>query len=106
MSPRLWPAAAVEQGKRVAADPWQEALEHVQGWAHNGREMIATSTLLGDVLNIPGGQYDTIKAKRLARAMKALGWHGPDTLTLSSGRKAKGYWRLTQRPDEMYEGGI
>lgn len=106
LSPRLWPAAAVEQGKRVAADPWQEALEHVQGWAHNGREMIATSTLLGDVLNIPGGQYDTIKAKRLARAMKALGWHGPDTLTLSSGRKAKGYWRLTQRPDEMYEGGI
>ncbi|MFN7882115.1 MAG: VapE domain-containing protein, partial [bacterium] len=96
----LWQSAAIEQGKRVPPDAWQEVLEAVRGDACRGREQITSRDLLMEVLNIPANQIDSFKSRRLARVMKVLGWTGPVTLTLRNGGKQKGYWRYTSRPDD------
>jgi Virulence-associated protein E/RepB DNA-primase from phage plasmid len=102
----LWSAAAVEQAKRVAPDPWQDILANVKGWAFNGRELIASRHLLEEVLQIPKLRTESYLPKRLARVMRGLGWRGPETLTFQHGGKAKGYWRPTDQADEPFEGGI
>ena len=89
----LWLAAAVEQAKRVAPDPWADVLSNVTGWVSNGRELIATGYLLTEVLNLRSSENTNYVAKRLARVMRGLGWSGPDTQSFPHGRKAKGYWR-------------
>ncbi len=66
----------------------------------------STSARMDEVLRIPPHQVDQFKTRRLGRVMRGLGWEGPVTLTLQNGQKAKGYWRLTGRPDEPHEGGI
>lgn len=106
LAEELWPLAAVEQAKRVPPDGWRELLEDFTGWAFRGREQVTTRHLLDEVLKIPPHQIDQFKTRRLGRVMRGLGWEGPVTLTLKNGQKAKGYWRLTERPDELYEGGI
>ena len=106
LAEELWPAAAVEQAKRVPPDGWRELLEDAKGWDFRGREQVTTRHLLDEVLKIPPHQIDQFKARRLGRVMRGLGWEGPTTLTLQNGQKAKGYWRPTERPDEPHEGGI
>ncbi|MGL4637189.1 MAG: VapE domain-containing protein [Beijerinckiaceae bacterium] len=97
----LWATAASEQYKRLPTDGWHDVLEGIRGISRNGREQVASAYLLADVLKIHGAQIDHFKTKRLAKVMRALGWTGPVTLTLACGRKVKGYWRLTDRPDEI-----
>jgi virulence-associated protein E/DNA primase RepB-like protein len=95
----LWVDATLEQQKRVEVDGWEIALEGIGGRAFNGRELAPSKWLMEEVLGVSRSHVQGYHYKRLAKAMKALDWKGPTTITLPTGEKVKGYWRLTDRLD-------
>lgn len=96
----LWSIAAREQSKRVEADGWEIVLEALEGSdVVGGREIVTSDWVLRNFLGVPAAQIKGYQFKRLKRAMNGLGWTGPTTVTLANGEKAKGYWKLTDRPE-------
>jgi predicted P-loop ATPase len=61
-------------------DPWREVVERwlgeadIDGNLNAARLDLATSTVLGEALNIHSGQYDKAKANRLGAVMRSLGY--------------------------------
>ena len=98
----LWPFAEAEQQKRVEADGWEPILADLTGIAFGGRELAASATIMDTHLSISPSHIQTYHWRRLSKAMRALGWTGPMTLTFPNGKKAKGYWRSTDRTDEPF----
>jgi predicted P-loop ATPase len=94
----LWGDAASEAAKRLETDPWEDILRRVKGeivlGADGAEERVMSADLLGsgDYLNVPKERQTTPTAQRLARAMKKLGWQGPDLMRIG-GRRGRGYWR-------------
>ena len=101
----LWITAQIEQQKRVEADGWEVTLGELRGMAFNGREIAESSWLMHDILKIQPGHVMQYHWRRLKKAMTALGWEGPITLSLPSGGKAKGYWKPTDRANDQIGGG-
>ncbi|CAM3344783.1 VapE domain-containing protein [Asticcacaulis taihuensis] len=95
----LWDVAASEQGQRLEPDPWEDVVLSTEPDVFNGRELMSSVYLLENVLKISGAQLQKHHYRRLSKVMKALGWNGPTTITTEAGRKMKGYWRLTSRPN-------
>ena len=98
----LWGVAAVEQGKRVEPDAWTDVLSNLPTSISNGREVVASGNIIENVLRIPPANIQPYHYRRLAKVMITLGWKGPETVTVDDGKKLKGYWRLTTRPDDPF----
>lgn len=94
----LWSSAELEQQKRVEDDVWEPILADVEGIRFNGREVISTRVLLESILDIKSAQLNNNHSIHLGEAMRSLGWTGPTTITLPTGKKCKGYWRLPEDP--------
>jgi len=78
----LWGSAAALQESRRAHDPWDDQLENLERttWAKRvqlveGDEWrVPSRVLMSDVLGIPADRQSDVAAKRLAYAMRRLGW--------------------------------
>jgi len=106
LPPELWPFAAVEQEARRVRDPWEPLLEamtirasgYISGAypgygiiedAH-GELRVSTADIYRNVLEIDKvGNIETRHAKRLADAMRALGWS--TKLFKMEGKVVRGY---------------
>ncbi len=102
----LWHEASVEQQKRVEDEGWEILLENLEGYVRNGREAISSKSVLENALKIPTARIGHYHWPRLSKTMKSLGWTGPEVVTLHHGKKAKGYWRETNKPDSLYDEDI
>jgi hypothetical protein len=99
---KLWQFAAAEQQKRLESDGWEIALEAVRGNSVHGREVITSGELMHGFLAMRPSHVQSFHYRRLARAMRALGWQGPVAITMPNGKKAKGYWRLIDDTDDLF----
>jgi predicted P-loop ATPase len=79
----LWGSAAALQESRRAHDPWDDKLSNLERttWAKlvetadgAGEWRVPSRTLLDDVLGLPSDRQSDVAAKRLAYAMRRLGW--------------------------------
>jgi len=105
----LWPAAAIAQEARRVRDPWEPMLENLApvsvtgplagaGYIGNGivhvvedEQRVATAVIFEHVIRIPSHLLQVTHAKRLADAMRALGW---DTKVFKlEGKTVRGYAR-------------
>jgi predicted P-loop ATPase len=95
---RLWSVAAAEQGRRLEADPWDDVLSNLTGetypapGGHGREERVATQHLLQRILGIPTERQNMAYERRLAGAMRRLGWAGPKVMRMG-GEPERGYWR-------------
>ncbi|HVI30172.1 VapE domain-containing protein [Hansschlegelia sp.] len=92
----LWDAAAAEQAGRLEEDPWIDLLSPVNGVAEGEKARISTAYLLQYVLEIPPDRQNQHQTKRLAIAMKKLGWE--QGKFREKDKTVRGYVRL-KRPD-------
>jgi len=106
LPPELWPFAAIEQEARRVRDPWEPLLEamtirasgYISG-AHpgygiiedaHGELRVSTADIYRNVLDMDkAGNIETRHAKRLADAMRALGW--ATKLFKMEGKVVRGY---------------
>lgn len=109
----LWVAAAEEQEKRRAVDPWECILEQIPEmlnlgespeprrivWTADGQERVASADLLTYVLKIPVFQQSSTHWQRLAVIMERLGWRRPATTIRVNSIPVRGYWRLINNLD-------
>lgn len=86
---KFWPLAAEIQESRRVQDPWEIALEtiercnHAQLFYDAEREFrIATSDLIGPILEIPLAQQTTPHYQRLGNIMRKFGWEGPKVIRI------------------------
>ena len=82
LSESLWDAARVMQEARREDDPWDIILEGLEAHHctiedHAEEWRISSKDLLVEVLQIPIDRQWSVTAKRLAYAMRRLGWDGP-----------------------------
>jgi predicted P-loop ATPase len=109
LDPELWPFAAAEQEARRVRDPWEPTLENLSpvsvtgplagaGYIGNGvvhvaegEERVATAVIFEHVIRIPSHLLSVTHAKRLADAMRALGWE--TKLFKLEGKPVRGYAR-------------
>ncbi|MGA2164486.1 MAG: VapE domain-containing protein [Solirubrobacteraceae bacterium] len=89
LDPTLWAAAGAMQASRREADPWDDLLEVLDlkgtqgvtiapsgdGRGHERR--VSTGDIWTLRLQLDPGRLTTATSKRLASAMKRLGWDGP-----------------------------
>jgi hypothetical protein len=75
----------------MTSDPtdWHQALARVKGQLVRGEQRVTTHELLTVHLGVPVTDQ---ACRRLQRAMRELGWHGPRLMRFG-GRTLKGYWR-------------
>ena len=99
----LWEAAADEQRERLQEDPWIDILSKVEGFVRDGVERVSTEQLFGeDCLGIPPAQRQPFHPKRIAAAMRELGWDGPKKIRATPGDPpVRGYARPTDKPDNV-----
>jgi hypothetical protein len=121
ISSDLWNAASVAQQARVTHDAWEDLIErrlaalpdktkdgkdtqrdgvYSVGINDNGdREWrVASSYLLGDVVNIPIERQTNANTKRLAEVMRTLGWTKP-TQTIRVGKQpCRGFTKPIDEP--------
>jgi hypothetical protein len=75
---KLWSVAATLQESRRDRDPWDDLISNLEKstWCkREGDEWRVTSrTLMADVLGLPSDRQSDVAAKRLAHAMRRLGW--------------------------------
>jgi len=95
LDPSLYEAAAIEQTKRFAHEPWVELLRGVTGERVGAVERISTRKLLEVDLRLDAPQISRREYQRLAVAMTALGWSRPKDLRIPSegSGTVKGYER-------------
>ncbi len=79
LSPEMYCEAEKAQKSRTLADPWIDALETLKGTLVEGEERIASETVFW-ALGIETAKATPQTAKRIADAMRALGWQGPKKL--------------------------
>lgn len=76
------------QEQRLVIDPWEDRLLNIPAAqiqsTPDGMQRVPTSTLLGEVLNIPVAQQTGSHSRRLALVMRRLGWE-------------RGVWRNGER---------
>jgi hypothetical protein len=96
----LWVEAQVEQEARMEDDPWIDVLSRVAGDLVSGHERISSNLLLEVKLQIPPERQQQYHLKRLAGAMRKLGWkakfkaalrfllYSPTVRAISSAQKA------------------
>ncbi len=96
----LWPEVTARQDDRMVHDPWIDALEKVTGRRSGDEVRISSEYLLTEVLGLLRSQQNDGASKRLARAMKSLGWHGPEKIRID-GRSMRGYRRQVRPDDEQ-----
>jgi predicted P-loop ATPase len=97
---KLWTAAAVEQGRRLVVDPWDDILAKVQGVICDdadgtGREeRVSTAELLNVHLKLPADKCTDTLAKRLSHSMRRNGWEKPaDPIRITDQGKVRGFRR-------------
>jgi hypothetical protein len=75
----------------MTSDPtdWHQALARVSGQLVRGEERVTTHELLTVHLGVP---VTDRASRRLRRAMRELGWHGPRLMRWGK-KTVKGYWR-------------
>ena len=77
----LWGDAALLQDQRRDSDPWEDALEGLEKKdvvkTEGGQQRISSRDLLDLVLRLPIERQHHETAKRVAHAMRRLGWMGP-----------------------------
>lgn len=97
----LWDAATKLQSERMPHDPWLDELRHVEPEERLDTEVRASTKYLfgSNGVNIPAGQRQDYHAKRLGRAMRALGWDGPKSIRVN-GRNERGYSRPRAEDDK------
>jgi predicted P-loop ATPase len=100
IEPALWSSAAKLTEERVAKDPWVDLLarvEHVPTASGSigrvdGEIRVSSDFLLTGVLQINPARQHITHEKRVASAMKQLGWGGPKTMRIPGGTNpVKGY---------------
>jgi predicted P-loop ATPase len=101
---RLRDEAAMLADSRLADDPWDQTLAKVERqcvtmhekFSREFGEMRASSDwLLRDILDLNPNNVSGVSSKRLAAAMRRLGWTGPKTMKID-GRDMKGYCKSLQ----------
>ena len=75
MTQNLWPMAAEEQAQRLTADPYYEALQHELGEVKQGK---ISSANVWEILDVKAGARGQDQSRRMADAMRALGWERPN----------------------------
>jgi predicted P-loop ATPase len=96
INPALWREAAKRADARLPDDPWQDILAKIETMPSEsieriGREIrVASEFLLEEVLRFNRSQVRISDSKRLAAAMKRLGWTGPKTFRTGT-KTVKGY---------------
>ena len=91
----LWGDAKAEQDKRLEHDPWLDILVECVGAEcratdGDGREeRVASSTVLTLRLKMPEDKQTCGHSKRVACAMRRLGWDGPKPVWIA-GKTEKG----------------
>ena len=88
----------------LPADQWPHLLANVRGTMVRGTERISSSAVF-DLLQVdPDPGIRQRVAKRLAPAMRRVGWHGPHAMRIPGQNEhsagCKGYWRLPLRPPQ------
>jgi hypothetical protein len=113
----LWAAAAEATEGRMESDPWSDILEarllQLEAAAGGGKALttklfcwgedekgphwrVATDYLLSDVLSIPKMKQTQWQAKRLAAAMRTIGWDTRDNaMRFGNGIQRRGFAKLT-----------
>ena len=81
----LWGAAKLLQESRLLHDPWLDVIQRgldIAGVCHvlEGQRRVATTSLMGVVLDIPKERQQQHHWKRIAPIMRKLGWEGPKWL--------------------------
>lgn len=107
----LWPEAAIAQAARLAPDPWsdqlvemffegepreeyKDILDDTQADNNGNPEWrISSADLLTRVLGIPVARQHQNHSRRLAKAMRQLGWDKPDKPFRICGKVGNGYRR-------------
>lgn len=94
---RLWGEAARVQAERLDHDPWETVLQSVRGkeWPISNSQSefrITTRDLLELHLRLEISKWSDLTAKRLAYAMRRLGWQGP-VVFWDNGASHRGYRR-------------
>jgi hypothetical protein len=101
---KLRDEAAMLADSRLADDPWDQRLAEVERWpvtVHGkfsrefGEMRAASDWLLRDTLDLNPNNVSGASSKRLAAAMRRLGWIGPKTMKIN-GQDVKGYCRSLQ----------
>jgi hypothetical protein len=88
LAPKLWPAATAQQEQRVIADPYRDILDSVLE-EHEGKIEMTT---LFEILGLKGSQLYPEQNKRIADAMRSLGWERNEGGTITTnGRKCAGF---------------
>ena len=90
----LYEAAAIEQERRRAPDPWTDVLASAKGERFDtpdcSVERISTSDLLTGRLQLQPAQMGLGTSQRLATVMRRLGWDGPKLIRLHQDGSAPG----------------
>jgi hypothetical protein len=103
--PRYGGDAKAVQDERLEHDPWIDRLGSLQGAiypraeGHGEEERISCDEILSQRLNIPAERQTDAITKRLAFAMRDLGWEGPDKIRFGHGRNShpqRGYRRAVR----------
>jgi hypothetical protein len=90
---RLFGPAAEQQEQRMIADEWEGLLANVKGEIYydggTREERISSAKLLTVHLGLTPDRITTPVSKRLANAMRRLGWRGPKKIAAAT----RGFWR-------------
>ncbi len=92
----LWPAAAEQQARRHAEDPW---CDQISEWLiRKDVDRVHTRTVLNEILELDAGRTNQAFTKRLREVMEALGWDYKRGVRVD-GVSGAGYVRWTERED-------
>ena len=89
LDPKLYPAAAAEQERRLVDDPWVAIIEKELGDIDTGKILAAEAWAL---INIPPGMRQQEHNARLGEAMRKLGWERAKMRFKGAGPKDKTFW--------------
>jgi hypothetical protein len=89
----LWDSAGAEQAKRLTNDPFRETLQHHLG----DRTGKISAETLWEIMEVKAGQRGQDQSRRIADAMRSLGWrrNRAGTVTID-GRKVAGWFKGDQ----------
>lgn len=83
----LWDEAAAIQKSRVEHDPWIDILMNISAERVNGHFRITPAEIFQEYLLLPKEKWTNALSKRLAAAMRQLGWEGPGPARYPSGMR-------------------
>ena len=94
LDPKLWPAAAEAQARRMVEDPYIEALRDALG----DKEGKISSTAIWTILDMKPGHCAQDHNRRVGAAMRKLGWDRPNKggVVRIEGKVVSGYIRGPQ----------